>query len=179
MMEKELLLLGMLRIREMHGYQVSQMINAHLEPSLQLKKPTVYKLLNKMVDEGWVTFWEEQEGNYPVRRVYAITTQGEKAFQQFLRQSLANYTPVNFFNDIGLAFLNALPAEEALPLLRQRREAIQQHLEKAQAHETHPGGFQLMLLHQIRHLSAELEWIDEVIEQLLGNAGTQGHREAM
>ena len=165
-MERELLLLGMLRIQEMHGYQVSQMINAHLEPSLQLKKPTVYKLLNKMVDDGWITYLEEQEGNYPVRRVYAITSQGEEAFQTLLRRNLASYTPVNFLNDIGLAYLDELPAEEALPLLHQRRERIKELLEKARAHETHPGGYSLMILHQVNHLAAELEWMEEVVHHL-------------
>lgn len=168
-MERQLLLLGMLRIEEMHGYQVDQMINAHLEPSFQLKKPTMYKLLNKMVDQGWITFREEQEGNYPVRRVYTITPAGEEAFQQLLRQSLGDYRPVNF-NDIALAFLDTLPAAEALPLLYQRRENISQFLETARAHnanqDTHQGGYQLMFLHQIHHLSAELAWMDELIGRL-------------
>ena len=171
-MERQLLLLGMLRFEEMHGYQVDQVINAHLEPSFQLKKPTMYKLLNKMVDQGWITFREEQEGNYPVRRVYAITPAGEEAFQQLLRQSLGHYRQVNF-NDIALAFLDALPAGEALPLLHQRRESISQFLESAQAHisnqDAHQDGYQLMLLHQVHHLSAELAWMDELIGRLQGD----------
>jgi DNA-binding PadR family transcriptional regulator len=170
-MERELLLLGMLRIEEMHGYQADQLINSHLEPSFQLKKPTMYKLLNKMVDQGWITFREEQEGNYPVRRVYAITSAGEEAFQQLLRQSLADYRPVSF-NDIALAFLDSLPAGEALPLLRRRRESISHHLETTRAHDpelgAHQGGYQLLLLHQIQHLSAELAWMDELLDHLQG-----------
>ena len=173
-MERQLLLLGMLRIEEMHGYQVDQMINAHLEPTFQLKKPTMYKLLNKMVDQGWITFREEQEGNYPVRRVYTITTAGEEAFQSLLRQSLADYRPVNF-NDIALAFLDTLPAGEALPLLRQRRENISQLLESARTHDTHQGGYQLLLLHQVHHLSAELAWMDEIINHLLGQNAALDH----
>jgi DNA-binding PadR family transcriptional regulator len=171
-MERQLLLLGMLRFEEMHGYQIDQMINAHLEPSFQLKKPTMYKLLNKMVDQDWITFREEQEGNYPVRRVYTITTAGEEAFQQLLRQSLGDYRPVSF-NDIALAFLDALPAGEALPLLRRRRESIGQHLETARDHEpdlsAHQSGYQLLLLHQVHHLSAEIAWMDELIDDLQGN----------
>ena len=171
-MERELLLLGMLRIEEMHGYQVDQMINAHLEPTFQLKKPTMYKLLNKMVDQGWITFREEQEGNYPVRRVYAITPAGEETFQQLLRQSLADYRPVSF-NDIALAFLDTLPAGEALPLLRRRRESISQHLETARDHDPEPAahqdGYHLLLRHQVYHLSAEIAWMDELIDHLQGD----------
>lgn len=166
-MERELLLLGLLRIEEMHGYQVDQLINAHLEPTFQLKKPTMYKLLNKMVDEGWISFREEQEGNYPVRRVYGITAAGEEAFQRLLRQSLADYRPVNF-NDIALAYLDTMPALEALPLLYRRRESIKNLLESARGHDPHQGGYQLMLLHQVHHLSSELAWMDELIDHLQG-----------
>ena len=90
-MERKLLLLGLLRSQEMHGYQINELIDAHLGTSIQLKKPTVYKLLATMVDDGWIRYYEEQEGNYPTRRVYQITPEGEEAFQRLLRQSLADY----------------------------------------------------------------------------------------
>jgi DNA-binding PadR family transcriptional regulator len=164
-MERKLLLLGMLRMQEMHGYQINEFIDTHLGSSgVYLKKATAYHLLNTMTDDGWVTYKEEQEGNRPPRRVYAITAEGEAAFQKLLRECLVDYKPAEFRSDIALAFLDMLPANEALSLLQKRRAAIEDLLEPIHTFgEHHGGGLQLMLEHQVRHLTAELEWLDEVI----------------
>ena len=169
-MERELLLLGLLRNQEMHGYQLNELIDSHLGMGVFLKPPTAYRLLNRMADDGWVTYREEREGNRPPRRVYTITPRGEAAFQQFLRESLADYKPVDFEGNTGLLFLDAIPDEEALTLLQKRRDIVENTSRMAQAHVGLRGGPQRMLLHHRRHLSAELEWLDEIIERLARGA---------
>lgn len=165
-MERELLLLGLLHSIEMHGYQLHEVVDSHLGMSVQLTKPTAYRLLNNMAEDGWVTYREEQEGNRPPRRVYAITAQGKAAFQKLLRENLANYQPVDFTCHIGLAFLDELSAEEALPLLYRRRAGMEELLESTRAHGEHPGSLQLMLEHQVHQLAAELDWLDTVIARI-------------
>ncbi len=165
-MERKLLLLGLLRVHEMHGYQINELIDAHLGTSIQITKPTVYKLLRDMEEDGWIKFLEEQEGNYPIRRVYKITPEGRKAFRLLLRQSLADYRPVSYLSNIGIVYLDTLPEEEATALLHKRREQIESLAQRIEADEEHQGGFQLMLSNHLRHLNAELEWLDEVISQL-------------
>lgn len=165
-MERKLLLLGLLRSQEMHGYQINELIDAHLGTSIQLKKPTVYKLLGSMVDDGWIRYYEEQEGNYPTRRVYQITAEGEEAFQRLLRQSLADYQPISYLGNIGIVFLDALPQEEAVTLLLQQRRHVERLAEVLRTDEQHQGSFQLMLSYHLNQLSAELAWLDEVITHL-------------
>ena len=180
-MERELLLLGLLRSQDMHGYQLHEAIDSHLGMGVQLTKPTAYRLLSNMAEEEWVTFWEEQEGNRPPRRVYGITPKGEAAFQRLLRENLANYEPSDFTCHIGLAFLDELPAKEALPLLRRRRAAMEELLESTRGHGEHPGSLQLMLERQVQLLAAELEWLDTVMARLQkaqGEADVHGGNEA-
>ena len=165
-MARKLLLLGLLRMQEMHGYQINELIDAHLGTSVQIKKPTVYKLLGAMVDDGWIDYHEEKEGNYPTRRVYSITTEGEEAFHHLLRQNLANYRPISYHSSIGFVYLDALPGEEAAALLGARRAEVESFRDKIKADESHQGGFRLMLSFNLRHLNAELEWLDEIISQL-------------
>ncbi len=165
-MEKKLLLLGLLRMQEMHGYRLNELIGSHLGTSVHLKKPTAYRLLNQLSDDGWVIYREEREGNRPPRRVYAITPQGESVFQQLLRERLADYKTVDFAGNIGLLFLDAVPAEEMSSLLQNRRAAVESLLQKVHTHERLDGGFQLVLEHQERHLTTELEWLDEVIARI-------------
>jgi DNA-binding PadR family transcriptional regulator len=153
-------------MQAMHGYQINELIDLHLGTSIQIKKPTVYKLLGIMENDGWISCREEQEGNYPTRRVYAIRPEGEAAFQQLLRENLAGYKPVSYLNNIGMVYLDALPADEAASLLRKRRGEVENLRQKIDMDDQHQGGFQLMFSYQLRHLDAELDWLDEVIAGL-------------
>ncbi len=175
-MERKLLLLGLLRSQEMHGYQLNDAIDSHLGASVHLKKPTAYRLLNEMARDGWIKWKEEQAGNRPPRRAYSLTPQGEAAFHRLLRECLADYKPVDLLSDIGLGFLDALPSEEVIPLLHRRRSVIEGMLQTVSVHNEHPGGFQLMIEHRARHLSAELEWLDEVVARISSSRtiGQQG-----
>jgi DNA-binding PadR family transcriptional regulator len=165
-MDRKLLLLGLLRMQEMHGYQLNDFIDAFLSVCVDVKKPTAYYLLNKMHQEGWISVEEHQEGNRPMRRIYSIAPQGEAAFQDLLRENLSTYTPVQFGGDIGLAFMDALTVEERNSLITQRRADLAQKLTEVETIPAHPGNFQLMIEHQVRHLRAELDWLDDLISHL-------------
>ena len=163
-MERKLLLLGMLRNHSMYGYQINELISAHLGTSVAITKPTAYRFLNEMAEKGWIDFQKEQAGNRPTRRVYSILPDGEIAFQKMLRESLAQFTPTASHGTIGIAFLDAIPTEEALLLLQTRRNLIEETLNTLTINDDHTGGFGYVILHQIQHLKAELVWLDEVIE---------------
>jgi DNA-binding PadR family transcriptional regulator len=165
-MEKKLLLLGLLRRQEMHGYQLNEFIDNNLALCTDLKKPTAYYLLDQMAKDGWITAESVQEGNRPPRRVYRLTENGEAAFQQLLREGLSSYQPVNFPGDIGLAFLDWLTPAEAQPLLEQQKSHLTARLEQIRAIPAHAGSLGLIFSHQIQHLQAELAWMDEVIVNL-------------
>lgn len=165
-MERELLLLGLLRREDMHGYQLAEFINQNMVSCVDLKKPTAYYLLDKMAGAGWITQTEEQEGNRPPRHVYQLTAEGEKAFQRLLRDNLAAYHPARFTDDIGLAFLDALEPGEARALLQQRRASLAEELKTAQDAPPHAGSMQFVVEHLRNHLAAEISWLDDIIDRL-------------
>lgn len=165
-MERELLLLGLLRSHEMHGYHLYEIIDRHLGTSVPLKKPTAYRLLSRMSEDGWITYREERDGNRPPRRVYTITPEGEHAFQQLLRENLADYRPADFHSDISLAFLDLLPVEESFALLLRRRSMVDGLMQAMLTVDSHHGSFQLVIEHRRRHLSTELEWLDELMDRI-------------
>jgi DNA-binding PadR family transcriptional regulator len=167
-MEKKLVVLGLLMNAEMHGYQINEVIEAHLGSGIQLKKALVYKLLNTMTDDGWLTYTEEQQGNRPPRRVYAITEAGKSAFQQMVVESLADYKPADFLGNSAIGYLDMLSPEEALPLLHQRRAKAEALLQEARALGTHPGSHQFIIDHQVHHMTSELAWLDHVIATVKG-----------
>lgn len=174
-MERELLLLGLLRQERMYGYQLHEFIERDLSTCTDLKKPTAYYLLEKMARQGWISETEEREGHRPPRRVYQITPEGEEHFQQLLRENLASYSATRFAGDAGLAFADALPPDEVLGLLHRRRTALAEDLAAARAVPAHEGSIQLVIDHRVFHLETELRWLDEVISRFAANGqnGTQ------
>lgn len=167
-MERELLLLGLLRHHNMHGYQLHEFINRNLASCTDMKKPTAYNLLEKMAEQGWLAVHESEdsESNRPPRRVYALTASGEAAFQRLLRENLSAFYPATFSGSIGLAFIDALPRAEALSLLRQRREMMNASLEAIDSAPAHEGSLNLVIDHQKHHLRSEVDWLDRLIVQL-------------
>lgn len=165
-MERELLLLGLLREEGRHGYELHDFVEKYMQSCVELKKPTAYYLLEKLAQGGYITETVEQSGNRPARRVYRLTQAGEEQFQLLLRQNLRQYIPARFGNLIGLAFLDNIMPAEAIPLLRQRREAMALQLAEAEKAPAHHGAFQLLIDHQVAHLRAELDWLETVIDQL-------------
>lgn len=165
-MERELLLLGLLRQSGMHGYRIIEFIEGDLAVCTDLKKPTAYFLLDKMAQNGWITWTEEREGNRPPRRIYHITAEGEAQFQALLRDCLGRYSPHKFGDDIALAFAEGLPEPELLTLLAQRRAALLHAIEDIQAAPPHAGFVQLVIDHQRHYLESELRWMDELIARL-------------
>ena len=162
--DRELLLLGLLRKREMHGYQLSEFMDTHLGMFFDLKKATAYNLLGKMEEKGWVSSREEQEGKRPPRRVFAITPEGEELFQDLLRSTLREHRPAAYPGNVPILFLDSLPLEEREELLDQRREAMR---ERAVALETHLDHVSHPLFdHKLLVLRAELEWVDGLLKSM-------------
>ena len=165
-MNRELLLLGLLRQSEMHGYKIIEFIERDLAICTDLKKPTAYFLLDKMAQHGWISWTEEREGNRPPRRTYQITAAGEVEFQKLLRESLANYDPIKFADDIAFAFADSLSQAELLGLLQQRRSALLSLIDAIKLTPTHQGFVQFVIDHQREHLESELRWMDEIQERI-------------
>jgi DNA-binding PadR family transcriptional regulator len=165
-MDNKLLLLGLLRRQDMHGYQINEFIDRELAFCTDLKKPTAYFLLKQMTADGWISQEQSQAGNRPPRRVYHLTPQGEQVFQSMLRENLASFHSAIFPGDIGLALVDALDPDEAISLLEQRRIFLAKALGEAQAAPSHHGSPQWVVEHRRRHLACELGWLDEVIEKL-------------
>ncbi|HEY7357247.1 MAG TPA: PadR family transcriptional regulator [Ktedonobacterales bacterium] len=166
--ERELLLLGILRVQSQHGYQINEFIERNLSRLTDMKKPTAYALLERLSQAGYVEERGEQEGKRPPRKVYSITPSGERRFLDLLRANLTRAERMTFAGDVGLMFLDELPRAEALDLLGQRlahlREQISAH-EHAPRH-AHGLGVDLALEHLLVLLRAEQDWLAATIQRL-------------
>jgi len=147
----------------MYGYQINELIDSHFDLVVNITKPTAYRLLSKMAEDGWIVSREETIGNRPPRKIFSITPQGERAFQELLQRSLVEYNPTRQSSVISLAFLQFLPSNAVLPLLQERRERVQHLLGKLSQSQGHQSEFGVMFENQRRHIETELLWIEELI----------------
>ena len=164
--DKRLLLLGLLRIQKMHGYQLQQFLDEHMQFLSTLKASTAYYTLERMAEEGLVEAKSERAGNRPTRQVYCLTVQGEERFNELLEENLASYDFEETADDIGVAFLTSLPSAKARKLLASKRTRIEEKLAEVRAALGKVGEAETLHLFLLRarlKLEVDLQWIDEVM----------------
>jgi DNA-binding PadR family transcriptional regulator len=167
-MDRQLLLLGLLLGEKMHGYQLNDYIEHTLGFCTDLKKSTAYYTLGKLEEEGYVRQEVEREGNRPRRRIYEVTPAGRDYFFELLRANLSHFSRTYYADDMGLAFMDQLPADEARSLLAQKRDqarAVLEHLRQVSAHE---GSLGYVIEHNVAHLEIEVAWLDDLLERFDG-----------
>ncbi|RIX60361.1 PadR family transcriptional regulator [Paenibacillus nanensis] len=116
-----LIILALLRDRPMHGYEIQQTIQmSRMDEWANLLSGSIYYALNKMEQDGLVRTEAEERTGARLRKIYAITEKGEELFHQLVRESLT-LPPHSVKSDFGLGlnWIEAIPREEALELLRQ------------------------------------------------------------
>lgn len=124
--------LMLLRTNPKHGYMLMQDIERHTQGHWRPSHSAIYKLLNRLETDGYITSWEEKDGER-VRRVYQISEEGvalleasDRDFESFINafiSSLLEAERVNpdhltiLLTKKGKALMNALEPGEKLKAL--------------------------------------------------------------
>lgn len=165
-MIKKLLLLGLLRGHELHGYGLVDYLNSHSTGGAAIGKSNAYRLLRAMEEEGLISSHTERDGKRPERHVYEITAQGEAFFHEQLLKELASDATAD---QPGIAVLNYLdvaePAAAAEQLQVRRDKVAQRHAALATVPDDvrylHPA-----LDLGLRQVEVELGWLDAKLDEL-------------
>lgn len=168
MEHRSLLLLGLLMSQSQHGYQIHDFIERNLTFITNMKKATAYSLLDKLSKEGYIDVTVEYDGNRPPRKVYSINDNGRKQFNHLLLQNLSTAETVFYEGDIGLMFLDHLPADQTIQALHNRWNELQDRyneLKQLPIHG-HSKGVNLSIRHQQKMLEAELSFLSETFQIL-------------
>lgn len=82
----ELLVLSTLGDRARHGYEIGKLIELRSRGRLEFKVSTLYPLLYRMENRGWIAArWVEEAGERR-RRFYQLTARGRKVLDEQRRQ---------------------------------------------------------------------------------------------
>ncbi len=174
----ELPVLGLLKEREMHGYELRKQLGAMLGPFWQVSWGSLYPTLRRMAKAGAVEKVAEEAPrkrastkaaakNSPGRRktVYRITEQGETLFADMLEE--AGAVDAEHFT-LKLAFFRYMHPETRLALLERRRAYLQDKLaqlkDNLREYRERIDSYALSLQnHDLLSTESDIAWIDELI----------------
>lgn len=170
--ERELLILGLLKSQSQHGYKINEFIEKNLGRVSNMKKATAYSILKRLEKEGYAECSPGQEGNRPAKLVYSITEKGEMRFEKLLREVLSSSDETISAEEIGLMFVDHLPAKEALKCLSARLKKIERMIDAYRNMPKHGNGLgvDLAIRHRIRMCEANRDLLKETIDFLKQHA---------
>lgn len=76
----ELCVLSLLKSGDRYGYELV----AEISKNIEISEGTIYPLLRRLKDEGYVKTYLEESREGPPRKYYQLTEKGEQMRQEFL-----------------------------------------------------------------------------------------------
>ncbi|HID63636.1 MAG TPA: DUF4388 domain-containing protein [Anaerolineae bacterium] len=171
----DLLLLGLLMDKPMHGYEINQLIRGvGIDAWLNISMPSIYYSLNKLREKGLIAETRQRGGGSPTKSVYRLTDEGRARFFTAMEESLASHGKMYFDYDLGIFLLNKLPRERVIPLLEQRRAflddwhaSLQEQIARIEIDGRYPLR-QAILNHLASHVQLESRWLEGLVRQIQG-----------
>lgn len=163
----ELALLGFLRQRPMHGYEIYQRLTdpAGLWVIWRMKQSQLYALLDRLEAEGYITATLKPQEARPPRKVFRLTKGGREIFLAWAR------SPVLHGRDIRLDFLAKFyfarreGPEVAEQLIEHQRTACWNWLTEQRSHaraiQDARSDEWLICQFRIGQIEAILAWLDK------------------
>ncbi len=81
-----LLLLSLLKSNDMYGYQIIQEMNRLTNSFIVLQEGSLYPILYKLTDQGYVSSYKKTIGKRMSRVYYHVEPKGNALFQQLLSE---------------------------------------------------------------------------------------------
>ncbi|RJO64945.1 MAG: PadR family transcriptional regulator [Candidatus Omnitrophota bacterium] len=121
MKEQELILLGLLKEKPKHGYEIKKEIRNILYLFTGLDLQSIYYPLRILEKKGLIQKSVSRCGKRPARFVYALTPKGESRFHELINRSFLSFKRPQFSLDVSLYFLRYVKPALAKRKLRARQ----------------------------------------------------------
>jgi len=120
-------LLGLVALEPRSGYDIKRVVDRSIRHFWAASYGQIYPELRRLEDEGWIAGEDNPRGGRS-RRVFQITTTGKAALRGWLA---GRETRIEMRDEslLRLFFADTLTFDDALGLLRGRREGYRQMLE--------------------------------------------------
>ncbi|MET0238196.1 MAG: PadR family transcriptional regulator [Kibdelosporangium sp.] len=169
-----LLVLELLAEREMHPYEMRQLLlRRGRDKRIKITPGSLYRTVERLTEDGLAEIVEtNREGRRPERTVYAVTEAGREAFADRLRQMLSQPAPEFPQYPIALVCMHSLTRQDALDQLARRRAELEAEVARADVIRERLGRdgpqpiFWIDLDYSQTIRRAELSWTTQLIDDL-------------
>jgi DNA-binding PadR family transcriptional regulator len=173
--QTELLLLGLLMQRPMHGYELYQQIQTEgMGTWFSISPASVYYALDRLHERDLVT--EIRQHRRSARKAtYRLTEGGRSAFFAGMELHLATQEETFLASDLAMYLLNKMPVQRAIPQLQQRQKSLARQVREvdatlAAAQDSGCSPLKLAILdHRRRFLEMEHEWLTGILHEVQAN----------
>lgn len=77
------LILSLLNIRDMYGYELAKYVREKSEEQFELKEGTLYLSLKRLEKNEWISsYWGDEQGPGGRRKYYKLTSLGREGFEE-------------------------------------------------------------------------------------------------
>ena len=167
--KNDLLVLGFLLARPMHGYEIGQALkNDGVEVWFEISTAAIYYSLNKLHRLGHIAE-AHSRGVSGDRTIYHVTESGRKQFFADMHGLLASKEPVRTEYDLGISMLNRMPQDQVVPLLQTRVEFLETWIADLESRLAAPGKDALqraILQHSMATAQLDIDWLSDITAQL-------------
>jgi DNA-binding PadR family transcriptional regulator len=125
----ELAILGLLKERSMHGYQLSKRLTDALGGFWRVSYGSLYPSLKRLEKQGAVEQVFDQQDVGRRKNVYRVTDVGERLFRKLLEEAGSDATGEENRFRVRLAFFKYLAPESRIRLLERRRAFLEERLD--------------------------------------------------
>ena len=164
----ELAILGLLKDRSVHGYQLKKHLADTLGSFWQVSYGSLYPALKRLQRQGAVEmiFPKDEVGRR--KNVYRITPKGEELFAELLEQAGQEASGDNGFS-VRLAFFKYLKPESRIRLLERRRAFLEGRgtslKQSLQRYKERIDNYTLSLMnHELAATENDIRWLDDLIQ---------------
>ena len=169
-LEQELVILGLLRDKPRHGYEIKKQISDFFAYFPGLEYKSIYYSLNFLEQKNMVKKTVTSSKNRPDKYVYALTAKGKDRFKRLLDKSFIHIQRPYFGIDASLFFLPYLKPESVRVKLRARLRILkkieQSMLQVYPAFQTQKPKHLLSILeHNLELIKAEINFVSSLIKK--------------
>jgi DNA-binding PadR family transcriptional regulator len=164
----ELAVLGLLKERAMHGYELRKQLAQRLGFFWTVSFGSLYPTLRKMEKRGALDKVRPTELGHRRRQVYRITSSGEREFLELLEEGTSSAWEEEKF-PLRLAFFRYLRPETRIRLLERRKDYLEDKLAEGRrsltrAERNHGDTYTVSLMrHGCEVTERDITWLDELI----------------
>lgn len=165
----ELAILGLLKERPMHGYELKKRLSYMLGHFWTVSYGSLYPALKRLEKSGSIEKAYSVKEKTRNRNVFRVTPRGEKEFMRMMASDLSDASLADTEKfDLRMAFFQYLDPETRLALLEKRRAVLAEQVLKFKAYRSASGEEDRyrtgLLRHKVELAKSDIRWLDRLME---------------